>query len=74
MDRLDEVAISRAIIEEYTREFSGCLESDVAVVGAGPAGMVAGYFHARAGRKGASCERRLAGGGGMWGGGILYGR
>ncbi|MDD5556958.1 MAG: sulfide-dependent adenosine diphosphate thiazole synthase [bacterium] len=74
MDRLDDVAISRAIIEEYTRDFSDSLESDVAIVGAGPAGMVAGYYLARAGRRVAIFERRLSVGGGMWGGGIMFGR
>jgi len=74
MGRLDEVEISRAIIESYQKEFSEYLESDVSIVGAGPAGMVAGYRLARAGRKVVIYERRLSVGGGMWGGGIMYGR
>jgi thiamine thiazole synthase len=74
MERLDDVAISRAIIEEYTREFSDYLESDVAIAGAGPAGMIAGYYLARAGKKVAIYERKLSVGGGMWGGGIMFSR
>ncbi len=69
---LDDVVISRAIIREFTKDFLDCLESDVAVVGAGPAGMIAAYYLARAGKKVAVFERTLAGGGGMGGGGMMY--
>lgn len=74
MERLDDVAISRAIIERYSEEFSECLESDVAIIGAGPAGMVAGCYLARAGKKVVIFERKLSVGGGMWGGGIMFSR
>ena len=69
---LDDVVISRAIIREFTKDFLDCLESDVAVVGAGPAGMIAAYYLARAGKKVAVFERKLSVGGGMWGGGMMY--
>ena len=36
---LDEVKISRAIIGSYKDKLEGCLEVDVAIVGAGPAGL-----------------------------------
>ena len=40
--KLDEIKISRAIIELYQQKLLGVL--DVAIVGAGPAGMVCGYY------------------------------
>jgi len=45
--KLDEIVISRAIIEDFTRDFLEHLEVDVAIVGAGPAGMTAGYYLAK---------------------------
>jgi len=71
---LDDVIISRAIIQEFTKDFVDSLEGDVAIVGAGPAGMIAGYYLARAGKKVVIYERKLAVGGGMWGGGMMYNR
>jgi len=71
---LDDVVISRAIIQEFTKDFVDSLESDVAIAGAGPAGMIAGYYLARAGKKVVIFERKLAVGGGMWGGGMMYNR
>jgi thiazole biosynthesis enzyme len=70
--KLDEVIISRAIIERFARKFSQGLELDVAIVGAGPSGLVAAYSIAKGGRKVALFERKLSVGGGMWGGGMLF--
>jgi thiazole biosynthesis enzyme len=70
--KLDEVIISRAIIERFARKFSRGLELDVAIVGAGPSGLVAAYSIAKGGRKVALFERKLSVGGGMWGGGMLF--
>ncbi|MFO7727748.1 MAG: sulfide-dependent adenosine diphosphate thiazole synthase [Desulfonatronovibrio sp.] len=69
---LDEIVISRAIIETYTRKLLDCLELDVAICGAGPSGMVAAYYLAKAGKKTAVFERKLSVGGGMWGGGMMF--
>jgi thiamine thiazole synthase len=44
--------------------------SDVLIVGAGPAGLVAGFYLARDGRKVTIVEKRLSPGGGIWGGGM----
>ena len=71
---LEEIVISRAIIEGYTREFLDYLEVDVAIVGAGPAGLAAGYYLGRKGIKTALFERKLSIGGGMWGGGMMFNR
>ncbi|MBA2879769.1 thiamine thiazole synthase [Desulfosalsimonas propionicica] len=69
---LDEILISRAIIERYHQKLTENLETDVAIVGAGPSGLVAGYFLAKAGKKVVLFERKLSIGGGMWGGGMLF--
>jgi thiamine thiazole synthase len=71
---LDEIIISKAIIEGYTQELLNYLEVDVAIVGAGPSGLVAGYYLANKGIKTAIYERKLSVGGGMWGGGMMFNR
>lgn len=69
-NKLEENIISRAILETYSREFLDYLETEVAVVGAGPAGLSAAYNLARQGIKTAVFEKNLSIGGGMWGGGV----
>ena len=69
---LSEITITRAIIERFSQKFIECIDVDTAIVGAGPAGMVASYFLAKAGRKVAIFERKLSVGGGMWGGGMMF--
>ena len=70
--KIDEVVVSRAIIEEYMKDLSDFLEADVAIAGAGPAGLAAAYFLAKAGKKVVIFERNLSPGGGMWGGGMMF--
>jgi len=70
--KLDEIKISRAIIESFNKKLIKALDVDVAIVGAGPAGMVCGYYLARAGKNVVLFERKLSVGGGMWGGGIMF--
>jgi len=69
---LDEVLISRAIIDRYHQKLVDHLNLDVAIVGGGPAGLVAAYYLAKAGKKVAMYERKLSIGGGMWGGGMMF--
>ena len=69
---LDEIKISRAIIDSYQIKLKKALDVDVAIVGAGPAGMVCGYYLAKAGKRTVIFERKLSVGGGMWGGGIMF--
>jgi hypothetical protein len=45
---LSERIITRAIIERYSAKLLSCLDLDVAVVGAGPAGLVAAHDLAKA--------------------------
>lgn len=69
---LSEITITRAIIERFSEKLLECTEVDVAIVGAGPAGLTAAYYLAKAGKKVAIFERKLSIGGGMWGGGMMF--
>jgi len=69
---MDEVTISRAITESYMKDLLDAMELDVAIVGAGPAGMVAAYYLAKERIKTAIFERKLSIGGGIWGGGMMF--
>ncbi len=69
---LNEVIITKAIIDRYYEKLSANLETDVAIVGGGPSGLVAGYFLAKGGKKVVMYERKLSIGGGMWGGGMMF--
>ena len=70
--KLDDIKISRAIIENFKDKLLDNLVTDVAIVGAGPSSLVAAYYLAKAGRKVVIFERKLAPGGGMWGGGMMF--
>jgi len=70
--KLDEVKISGAIIKRFSDKLMDSLDCDVAVVGGGPAGLVAAYYLAKAGKKTVLFERKLSVGGGMWGGGMMF--
>jgi len=69
---LDEVKITKAIIDRYFTKLNDCLETDAAIVGGGPSGLIAGYYLAKAGKKVVLFERKLSIGGGMWGGGMMF--
>ncbi len=69
---LNEIVITRAIIDRFYAKLKENLETDVAIVGGGPSGLVAGYYLAKAGKKVAMFERKLSIGGGMWGGGMMF--
>jgi len=70
--KLDDIKISKAIIETYTKKLIDHLDVDVAIVGAGPAGLCCAYYLAKKKKKVAIFERKLSVGGGMWGGGIMF--
>jgi thiazole biosynthesis enzyme len=74
MAAFDETKISRAITQAYHTKLLDHLVNDVLVVGAGPAGLTAAWHLADAGQKVTIIERRLAPGGGIWGGGIRFRR
>jgi thiazole biosynthesis enzyme len=67
-----ETEISRAITAEYNKKLTEHLENDVVIVGAGPAGLTAGYYLSKAGHKTILLERKLSVGGGIWGGAAGY--
>lgn len=69
---LDDVVITRAIVERYFAKLLDHVEVDVAVAGAGPAGLAAAYYLAKENVKVVVLERQLSIGGGMWGGGMMF--
>jgi thiazole biosynthesis enzyme len=69
---LQELHVTKGIIETFTKELLDHTKIDVAIVGAGPSGLVAAYLLAKGGKKVAIFERRVAPGGGIWGGGMLF--
>jgi len=70
--KLDDITISRSIVESYMEKLLESLSVDVALVGAGPANLIAGYYLAKEGLKAVIFESKLAPGGGMWGGGMMF--
>jgi thiamine thiazole synthase len=69
---LDEIVITRAIIERYFKKIVDNLQVDVAIAGGGPAGLTAAYYLAKHKAKVALFEKKLSIGGGMWGGGMMF--
>lgn len=69
---LSENVISTAIVRSFGAKLEEALMVDVAIVGAGPSALVAARDLAQAGIKTAIFERKLAPGGGAWGGGMLF--
>jgi thiazole biosynthesis enzyme len=67
-----EEQISSHIVEEFAHKLRRNLSLDVAIVGGGPSGLVAAHDLAKKGRRVAVFESRLAPGGGIWGGGMLF--
>lgn len=70
--KLDETTISKAILERFSEKLRDSLSVDVAIVGGGPAGLMAAYTLAGNEKKVALFERKLSIGGGMWGGGMMF--
>lgn len=71
---LEDTKVTAAIVKRFMRDFLDLTELDVAIAGAGPSGLTAARYLAKAGVKVAVFERNLYVGGGMWGGGILFPR
>ena len=69
---LDDITISRLIIQSFTEKLTSLLDVDVAMVGAGPSNLTAGHYLGKAGVKAVILESKLAPGGGMWGGGMMF--
>ncbi|WP_094228964.1 sulfide-dependent adenosine diphosphate thiazole synthase [Methanolobus psychrotolerans] len=71
---LDEIVITRAIVDEFSKVFLDYTDVDVALVGGGPSNLVAAKYLGEAGLKTVLFERKLSIGGGMWGGGMMFPR
>ena len=70
--QLDDITISRAITESFMKDFQKAMDVEVAIGGAGPAGMTAAYYLAKEEIKTVIFERSLRPGGGMPGGGMMF--
>ncbi len=64
-----EKEVTRAIVNEFSSQFSEYTESDVIIIGAGPSGLMAGMDLSAAGYKVLIVERNNYLGGGFWIGG-----
>jgi thiamine thiazole synthase len=69
---IDDIIVTRIIFDRFSKEFRDYFECDVAIAGAGPAGLTAAKYLAKAGKKVVIFERKLSIGGGMWGGGMTF--
>lgn len=67
-----EKIITQSIVESYLKEFLDNVETDVIICGAGPSGLLCGYYLAKENIKVSIFEKHLKVGGGMPGGGIMF--
>ncbi|MBW6516020.1 MAG: sulfide-dependent adenosine diphosphate thiazole synthase [Candidatus Cloacimonetes bacterium] len=67
-----EKRVSLGIIESYFNKLKIHLDNDVVVAGGGPSGLIAAKILAEKGYKVALFEKKLAPGGGMWGGAMMF--
>ncbi len=74
MDLPFEARITRVIIRAAARDWEEISNTDIVIVGAGPAGMTAAKYLAQQGFKVVIFERKLSFGGGIGGGGMLFHR
>jgi len=69
---IDDVVVTKTIFNRFSKEFQDYFDVDVAIAGAGPAGLIAAQYLAKTGKKTVLFERKLSIGGGMWGGGMTF--
>lgn len=68
---VQEKQVTRAIAKKYFEDFDRLVESDVIIVGSGPAGLVCAHDLAKQGVKVLMIEQLAHLGGGFWSGGYL---
>ncbi|MBS7646397.1 sulfide-dependent adenosine diphosphate thiazole synthase [Candidatus Bathyarchaeota archaeon] len=69
---VEEEAITKAIVLKSLEDWLSIAETDVVIVGAGPSGLTAARYLAKAGLKTVVFERKLSFGGGIGGGGMQF--
>ncbi|MEK9148457.1 MAG: sulfide-dependent adenosine diphosphate thiazole synthase [Candidatus Desantisbacteria bacterium] len=69
--KVSEKDVTRAIVEEFCRQFVDYVESDCLIIGGGPSGLMAGQILGSEGKKVLIVERNNYLGGGFWIGGYL---
>ena len=67
-----ERIISKGIVNSYFNKLNRNLSTDVAIIGGGPSGLIAAYYLSKAGKQVTLFDRKLAPGGGMWGGAMMF--
>lgn len=67
-----ENIVTRGIVDLYFQKLQKALDVDVVLVGGGPSALVAGYYLRKYGYLVTIFERKLAPGGGMWGGAMMF--
>lgn len=70
--KLDEIRVTRLIVDTFARKLIAASDIDVGIAGGGPAGLTAAYYLAKAGYSVVLFERKLNPGGGMPGGGMMF--
>ena len=69
---VSDAVVSQLIVKHYFQDLSAAIESDVIVVGGGPSGLVCSWTLAERGYRVTVLDRKLAPGGGIWGGAMSF--
>jgi thiazole biosynthesis enzyme len=69
---VSDATVSSLIAKHYFDDIQGAIESDVIVAGAGPAGLTCAWTLADDGYRVTVFDKKLAPGGGIWGGGMTF--
>lgn len=72
IEKVEEEVITRVLVRKAMEDWIDFAETDAVVVGAGPSGLTASMYLARAGLKTVVFERKLSFGGGIGGGGMQF--
>ncbi len=67
---VEEIKITRAIVESYFERLKRCLDVDIVIVGGGPSGLTCAHYLSDFDV--CLIEKNLSLGGGIWGGGMFF--